>query len=226
MLLPAGIPASFVTSGNSPSLYLGLSIYDNTDSDPELVYGPVLMDNFIGNAYQGKFTPEAGKTYLAFMAVYTDASLENLDDDYQQDVQAFTSMTLTQSIQSVMGSIDCGSSFPSLFTFKIFKGDEKTIYLKAVNAGCSSDPLDLSECTEISIHLPNADGSQTILKLSDDEVQITSPSVLGKFSALIAEEVSALLNVGVRQNIDVTFTIAGQVFTVAFLEALSVFEAP
>lgn len=109
-------------------------------------------------------------------------------------------------------------------TFRIFLGDATTLYLKAVNAGCNTDPLDLTDCTEIVINLPNADGTVTQLKLSESEVAITSPSVLGKFSAPITSEVSGALNVGEFQNIDVTFTISGQIFTVPFLQALSVFE--
>jgi hypothetical protein len=36
--------------------------------------------------------------------------------------------------------------------------------------------------------------------------------------------ISALLNLGELQNFDVTFTISGQVFTVRYFQALSVFE--
>lgn len=111
-------------------------------------------------------------------------------------------------------------------TFSIFKGNTKTMYLKAVNSVCSGvgDPLDLTSCTEIVVNLPNADGTTTQLKLSEDEVTITSPSNLGKFSLVIESAVSVLLNVGEFQNVDVTFTISGEVFTVAFIQALSVYE--
>lgn len=111
-------------------------------------------------------------------------------------------------------------------TFSIFQGNTKTMYLKAVYAVCSGvgDPLDLTSCSEIVVNLPNADGTSTQLKLSEDEVAIISPATIGKFSVLISGAVSALLNVGELQNVDVTFTISGQVFTVAFLQALSVYE--
>lgn len=111
---------------------------------------------------------------------------------------------------------------PNVFT--IFLGDAKTIYLKVANGGCNSDPLDLTSCTEIVINLPNADGTFLQLKLSLAQVTITSPAVLGKFSAPITSVQSALFNTGEFQNIDVTFTISGQVFTVPFIQALSVFE--
>lgn len=108
--------------------------------------------------------------------------------------------------------------------FEIFTFDEKTLYLKAVNVGCNSGPLDLSECTEIIIRLPLADGSFQSLALSSDQVAIITPAVLGKFSALIVEEVSGLLNPGLLQNFDVIFTIGAETFTVAYQGALSVFE--
>lgn len=108
-------------------------------------------------------------------------------------------------------------------TFSIFTGDQKTMSLKAAYAGPGGDPLDLSACTEIDIALPDADGSYTHLLLSATQVAITSPAILGKFTAVVTSAVSALLNVGELQNIDVTFTI-GEPFTVRFFGALSVFE--
>lgn len=108
--------------------------------------------------------------------------------------------------------------------FSIFTGDDKTMYLKAVNAGCSTDPLDLTSCTEIDIALPNADGTFTHLLLSEDEVIVASPAILGKFSAAIDSGVSALLNPGELQSFDVTFTIASKEFTVRYQGVLSVYE--
>lgn len=111
-----------------------------------------------------------------------------------------------------------------LKTFMIFTGDDKTMFLRALNAGCNSDPLDLTSCTEIDIALPNSDGTFSHRKLSLSQVVITSPAILGKFSAAIPGSVSAVLNIGEFQNVDVTFTIASNVFTVRFYQALSVFE--
>lgn len=111
---------------------------------------------------------------------------------------------------------------PPVFT--IFTGDAKRIYLKAVNIGCDTDPLDLTSCTAIDIALPNADGTFTYLTLADGDVTIASPAILGKFNALISSDDSALLNPGELQNIDVTFTILAKEMTVRFYQALSVFE--
>lgn len=107
-------------------------------------------------------------------------------------------------------------------TFTIFTRDQKAINLKAVQL--CGDPLDLTNCTEIAIALPNADGTFTTLLLSMSQVTITAPALLGKFSAVITSAVSALLNIGELQNIDVTFTISASPFTVRFYQALSVFQ--
>lgn len=108
-------------------------------------------------------------------------------------------------------------------SFNIFTGDTKTMLLKALYAE-SLDPLDLTACDEIVVFLPNADGTFKQLKLSEDEVSITTPINLGKFSTVIDSETSAALNIGELQNIDVTFTILDAEMTVRFLGALSVFQ--
>lgn len=110
---------------------------------------------------------------------------------------------------------------PNVFT--IFTGDAKTLNMKAVHAE-TGDPLDLTSCTNISIALPNADGTFTALTLAASQVSITSFPNLGKFSAPISSAVSALLLIAVLQNIDVTFTISGSPFTVRYCQALTVLQ--
>lgn len=106
MLLPANVSSSFVTSGNSPSLFVGLSVYDNSGGNPVLVSGPTRMTNFAGNAYQGKYTTDIGN-FLVLMAVYTDSSLTTLMPGYEQDVVAVTSMNLNVPVNGVVGYVDC-----------------------------------------------------------------------------------------------------------------------
>ncbi len=108
MLLPAGVPASFVTESNSPSLAIGMSVYDNSGVSPILVQGPVRMLPFAGNAYEAKFTPAAGKTYLIFIAVYTDFTFTVIDSGYDQQTESVTAMILnTVVVQNVTGVVDC-----------------------------------------------------------------------------------------------------------------------
>jgi hypothetical protein len=119
--------------------------------------------------------------------------------------------------------LNCCDGQPPSFT--IFLGDANTIGFRVVGgSGCASDPIDLTDCTEIVVNIPNADGTFLQLKLSLSQVVITSPPVLGKFTVAITSDQSALFNTGEFQNIDVTLTISGQVFTVPFIQALSVFE--
>lgn len=108
-------------------------------------------------------------------------------------------------------------------TFVIFTGDQKPMNLKAIYAE-SLNPLDLTNCTEIAIRMPLASGSFQTLLLSDDEVEIVSPAVLGKFTAFIETALSDLLNVGEFQSIDVTFTIDDDVTTVRYVQALTVLQ--
>jgi len=107
--------------------------------------------------------------------------------------------------------------------FEIFTGQDKTMNLRAAYLATGL-PLDLTSCTEIVVNLLNADGTNTTLKLSLDQVSIISPAVLGQISVPISAAVSALLNVGELQNVDVAFTISGLVTIVRFFQALSVFE--
>ncbi len=114
--------------------------------------------------------------------------------------------------------------------FSIYTGDAKTMQLKAIYS-VTEDPVDLTNCTQIVIKLPNADGTFLELELDNDDpelevVEITSPPVLGKFTAPITAAQSALLNPGELQNFFVTFTIASEVFTVNYAQSLSVFESP
>ena len=111
--------------------------------------------------------------------------------------------------------------------FAIYLGDSQPLNLKALYASDLS-PLDLTSCTEIDISLPNADGSFSHLLLSLDQVSIVSPPVLGGFGSPSASigSISALLNVGELQTFTVAFTISGAKQTVAYVNALSVFEQP
>jgi hypothetical protein len=123
----------------------------------------------------------------------------------------------------------------NLNTFSIFTGDDKTAYLKVLQASCPGnvDPFTLAGVTQIDVALPNADGTFTHLFLNPGEgekggVAIITPEVLGKFSVVIPSDVSDLLNVGEFQNLDVTFTQTVEeeeiTFTVRYEGALSVFQ--
>jgi hypothetical protein len=120
----------------------------------------------------------------------------------------------------VLENCSCANCCPQPFC--IYTGEDKTIALlvKYQNGA----PFDLTECSEISIGLPNADGTRTTLLLSLGQVVIVSPTNLGNFTALITNQVSSLLNVGELQNIYVSFTVDGVITAVIYNQALNVFE--
>lgn len=107
--------------------------------------------------------------------------------------------------------------------FEIFTGQDKTMSLRA--AYSSGLPLDLTSCTEISVPLPNADGTTSIRLLSLSQVVISSPAISGMFTVPIPSAVSALLNIGERQTIDVSFTISGLITIVRYFRALTVVQS-
>lgn len=108
MIVPAGVPQSFATSGNSPSLSVGMSVYDNSGASPSLVAGPTAMPNFVGNAYQSKYTFPVGN-FLVFIGVYTDSGMTELLNGYEQQVEPISSRPLAFNapVQSVVGLVDC-----------------------------------------------------------------------------------------------------------------------
>lgn len=122
-----------------------------------------------------------------------------------------------------MNSCDCGTTCS--LPFDIFTGEDKTLNLR-VAYQATGLPFDLTDCSEIDIALPNADGTFAHLLLSTDQVIINDPTVLGSFSAAISHTVSALLNVGVLQDFTVSFTISSKVTIVKYAQSLNVLEAP
>jgi hypothetical protein len=119
---------------------------------------------------------------------------------------------------------NCSSCLPT--TFEIFTGQDKTMTLQAKFQQPPQLPLDLTECTAITVNLPNADGTFTELTLAGDQLSIISPANYGQISVPILAAVSAILNVGPRQNVDVDYTIGGLITTVRYVGALTVLQSP
>lgn len=226
MLVPAGVSNTFsaVFPGAVPAR-VALSVYDDSGESPVLVQDPTLMAEVLNPVYRGKFTPASGIPYIVLMAVYETGAFEDLDTDFTPVTVDLIAEYLTPPVQNVVGIVGCNDGeFEPPCPFSIFLGDTKTMYLRAVNVMLGLLPLDLSDCSEIEVRLPLADGTTEVRKLSDSEVVIASPPVLGQFSCPIPDDVSDLLNVGELQTFPVTFTIGESVFTVSFERALSVFQ--
>lgn len=106
-IIPASLPASFSAqfSAATPA-YVAMSIYDDSGASPVLTQGPALMANVVSNIYRGKFTPTAGKTYVAVMAVYTDGTFTTIDTAFTEVTQTFMAQNLPVP-QSVTGVVNC-----------------------------------------------------------------------------------------------------------------------
>lgn len=105
--------------------------------------------------------------------------------------------------------------------FTIFTGDAKTMSMK-LNYAQNGNPVDLSACTAIVANFVNADGTIAQVTMASGAISITSPAILGQFGVFISSAVSALFVVACEQNVDVTFTISGNTFTVRYYGILTV----
>ena len=105
--------------------------------------------------------------------------------------------------------------------FNISTGDDGTMNLRAAYAQTLA-PLDLTSCSAIDVLLPKADGTFLDLSIGSGAVGITSPAVLGAFTASISAAQSALLMVGELQSFAVVFTIASKKQTIWFLNCLTI----
>ena len=108
--------------------------------------------------------------------------------------------------------------------FSIFLGDTKTMPINLIYE-LTGFPVDLTDCTQIIVYLPNANGSQAQLDITPDAtVTIISPAILGQFYASISGAISSLLRVGENQDIIVSYTISGAQKTVRIPNCLSVYQ--
>ncbi len=92
---PAGINLSCEVTYDSPDLYVGMSVYDDTGDEPVLLLSPFAMVNVAHNTYRGKFAAVAGRAYIVIKGVYTDDTFTTLSDDYSQGSESIVAQNLT-----------------------------------------------------------------------------------------------------------------------------------
>lgn len=112
-LAPAGVALTFEVTFDSPSLHVGMSVYDNSGANPVLVSGPSVMTNVVGNTYQGKFTPNLPKPYIIFKAVYTSSALLTLDPNYSQGSESIIAQVFSQPTSNSTGCTIVGLIVPN-----------------------------------------------------------------------------------------------------------------
>lgn len=226
-LAPAGVALPFEVTYDRGDLNVAMSVYDVTTGTPDLVQGPDGMLNISDtNTYFGTFAGLAGKTYVIIKAVYTDDNYTDFDNEYAQGSDSITVQDLAGAGGggfNLVGYVSCSPDGCGDKLFTIFNGDDGVMYMKVIYAE-NGDPVDLTNCTEIDVALQKADGTTAHLLLTESDVSIATPKILGKFSAVVDSEVSLLLNPGVLQSFDVTFTILSKKMTIRYFNALSVLE--
>ena len=112
-LAPVGVSLTFEVTFDSPALHVGMSVYDNSGVSPVLVSGPALMNNLVGNTYQGKFTPPSAKPYIIFKAVYVDSGLTTLSPDYSQGSESIIGQVFSQPSTNSTGCTIVGLVEPN-----------------------------------------------------------------------------------------------------------------
>lgn len=106
-LVPAGTPLSFEVTYDAADLDVGMSVYDDSGVAPVLVGSVLAMEHVALNTYRAKFTPVAGKNYIAIKAVYTDETLTTVDSNYSQGSESFyAAEILGQNNCSIVGLVD------------------------------------------------------------------------------------------------------------------------
>ena len=95
--VPSGVSLSFEVTYDSPTLFVGMSVYDDSGLTPILIQGPSAMLNVVGNTYRGKFTADPGKSYIVHKAVYTSGSFTTIDSGYSQGSESIKSAMISSS---------------------------------------------------------------------------------------------------------------------------------
>lgn len=107
-LAPSGVQLSCEITFDSPSLHVGMTVYDDTGASPVLLLSTFAMLLVAGNTYRGKFTGVAGKNYIVIKAVYTDGTFSTLSPDYSQGSESVVAQNLTAASTgcAVVGVVD------------------------------------------------------------------------------------------------------------------------
>lgn len=234
----AGVSQSFEVTfppdgSDSSPLPVAMSVYDTTSGSPTQVQAPAAMTYVPDtNSYVGRFSPILNHSYLILKAVYEDSSYAAFDDDYAQATETVYAIANPStppnppSVSSIVGIVNSdgqncnGFGFP---VFTVFQGDVKPLPLKAMYAR-TFNPLPLTDCTEIVVNLLNSDGTVLAIKLSENNVTISGDPKLGMFVANFTSDESTKFAVGELQNIDVSFTINGNVMTIRYYGCFTVFQ--
>lgn len=94
----AGVPLSFEITFDSPDLFVGMTVFDDSGLTPSQVGSVIAMDQVKGNSYRAKFTPSAAKSYVIHKGVYTDGTFTTLDSNYSESSEAIRAENIADLI--------------------------------------------------------------------------------------------------------------------------------
>ena len=111
MLLPAGIPAGFsAVFGGATDANVAMTVFDVTASPSVAQAAAVMTPTIAALSYFGRFTPQPGKIYQVFIAVYTDDTFATVNDSYEPVFYDVTALYFNPPVQDVVGIVECGVS--------------------------------------------------------------------------------------------------------------------
>jgi hypothetical protein len=105
-LAPAGVPLSFEVTFDSPSLYVGMAVYNDSGSTPVQVGSVIAMLNIPGtNTYRGKFSASANFNYIIIKGVYTDNTYTTYSSNYAQGSESIVAQNIGGPNPGVGGTV-------------------------------------------------------------------------------------------------------------------------
>ena len=108
MLLPAGIPASFsAVFGGATDANVAMEVFDVTAAPAVAQAVAVMTPTITALSYFGRFTPQPGKLYQVFIAVYTDNTFATVNGSYQPVTYDVQALYFNQPV-NVVGVVECG----------------------------------------------------------------------------------------------------------------------
>ncbi len=206
-IIPAGIPAPFDVSFDSPALFVGLNVFDVSSGIPVAVGGVIPMVNAPGsNSYAALFTPVSGKQYLFLKRVFTDNTYTAVDPEYGTGSESAYSSAFISEISLILASLPAftfdggivGIAYEDeinigplgdLRPIEIVKGSKATIKVRLLRKTDLS-PLDLTGITEISTCFLNDDGTELMLSLTGGNIAIIGDPILGLVAITLTSEMS------------------------------------
>ena len=228
-LIPSGIRVPFEVTYDSPSLFVGMTVFDVTTGSPVQVGSLIPMVNVIGNSYLGLFIPTDQHIYMIYKNVYTDVTYSTISPNYAAGTEAafastFQNMTAMYAlIQSLSGLVNSAqyvgaiiavvnSPVPGLLvqqqnTAQIVQGSQAALLCRLFN-GQSNDPYNLTGFYDIQTCFQNEDGSELMLSLQNGDIEIIGNPLLGKIQINIGAADTALFEVTTLATLELSFIVS------------------